>query len=109
MIRHIVFFSAQDAEDVERICAGLSVLTAIPHADRLEVAVNDKGDALSRDVDVVVYGEFADAAALEAYKAHPLYQRSIDLVRPLRRMRMAADFDTATATSEPLPMPGPGR
>ncbi|ODN70788.1 Dabb family protein [Methylobrevis pamukkalensis] len=102
MIRHIVFFSARDAGDVERIRRGLSILTAIPHADRLEIAVNSRADSLSGDVDLVVYGEFADAAALEAYKAHPLYQRSIDRVRPLREMRIAADFDAADAATVPL-------
>jgi len=42
----------------------------------------------------VVYGEFTDAAALAAYKAHPLYQESIRRVRPLRELRMAADFQS---------------
>lgn len=98
MIRHIVFFSARDRADVEAIRAGLAILTGIPHADRLEVAVNARADALSGEVDVVVYGEFRDAAALAAYKAHPLYQRSIELVRPLRELRVAADYETSTAS-----------
>ena len=33
-----------------------------------------------------------DAEALAAYKAHPIYQESIDIVRPLRDMRVPADF-----------------
>ena len=33
-----------------------------------------------------------DEAQLADYKAHPVYQESIDLVRPLREMRMAADY-----------------
>jgi len=40
----------------------------------------------------VVYGEFADEAALTAYRTHPLYQESIRRVRPLRDTRVAADF-----------------
>lgn len=102
MIRHIVFFSARDPKDREAIREGLSVLTAIPHALRLEIGENVKSDQLGTDVDLVVYGEFADEAALAAYKAHPLYQRSIDLVRPLREIRMAADYDVARAVTSPI-------
>jgi quinol monooxygenase YgiN len=53
----------------------------------------------------VVYGEFEDAAALAAYKAHPAYQASIDIVRPIREMRIAADFDSESAVKSPLPLP----
>ncbi|MBB4065734.1 Dabb family protein [Gellertiella hungarica] len=98
MIRHIVFFTAREGQDVETIRDGLAVLSGIPHALKLEVALNKKTDQLGNEVDIVVYGEFADEAALAAYKAHPLYQKSIDLVRPLRDLRLAADYDTATAT-----------
>lgn len=88
----MVFFSATDKADVARIVAGLSLLKKIPHASVLEVVQNSRVDALSGEVDVVVYGEFTDDAALQAYKAHPIYQQSIDVVRPLREMRIAADF-----------------
>lgn len=97
MIRHIVFFTAREGEDIERIREGLAVLAEIEHADRLEVGINKKTDQLGNSVDLVVYGEFASEAALAAYKAHPLYQKSIDLVRPLRELRLAADYDTAEA------------
>jgi hypothetical protein len=93
MIRHIVFFRARNREDVGRVLDGLSILKTIPHSSRLEVTLNGKVDQLGNDVDVVVYGEFADAAALAAYKAHPTYQASIDRVRPLRDLRMAADYE----------------
>lgn len=102
LIRHIVFFSARDHNDLERIRAGLSVLTEIPHALRLEIGENVKTDQLGCEVDLVVYGEFADAEALAAYKAHPNYQRSIEMVRPLREMRMAADYDTSLAVTTPI-------
>jgi len=102
LIRHIVFFSARDRRDLERVRAGLSLLTEIPHALRLEIGENVKTDQLGSDVDLVVYGEFADADALAAYKAHPNYQRSIDVVRPLREIRMAADYDASLAVTTPL-------
>lgn len=78
--------------DVGRIVDGLSLLKNIPHALVCEVVQNSRVDALSSEVDVVVYAEFADDEALQAYKAHPIYQQSIDIVRPLRELRIAADF-----------------
>jgi len=92
MIRHIVFFSARDKGDIDRIVEGLKLLEAIPEARFLEIQRNAQVDQLGNEVDVIVYGEFADEAALARYKAHPLYEESIRRVRPLREIRMAADF-----------------
>jgi hypothetical protein len=102
LIRHIVFFSARNRSDLETIRAGLSLLTEIPHAARLEIGENVKTDQLGGEVDLIVYGEFVDAAALAAYKAHANYQRSIEIVRPLREIRMAADYDADKAVVEPV-------
>ena len=91
-IRHVVLFSAKDKADVSRIRDGLSMLADIPHSSLFEVVENNRVDALSGEIDVVVYAEFADADALQAYKTHPTYQKAIEVVRPLRDMRIAADF-----------------
>jgi hypothetical protein len=88
----VVFFSAAGKNDVEHIVDGLSLLRNIPHASVFEVVRNSRVDELSSEVDVIVYAEFVDDAALQAYKAHPIYQQAIDVVRPLREMRIAADF-----------------
>ncbi|MCZ0813383.1 MAG: Dabb family protein [Pseudomonadota bacterium] len=94
MIRHIVFFTARDAADLTEIETGLNLLSGIPHARHFEVRPNLRADLLSNaDVDFVVYAEFDSEADLAAYKAHPLYQASIDRVRPLRDTRIAADID----------------
>ncbi|PIB24225.1 stress responsive protein [Amylibacter kogurei] len=96
MIRHIVFFNARDKSDLETIYNGLSLLKTNPHATHLEIGRNNHVDELSGDaVDFVVYGEFSDDAALAAYKAHHTYQDAIDIVRPFRDLRMAADFIAA--------------
>jgi hypothetical protein len=93
MIRHVVFFSAKDKKDLDAIVEGLSLLKTNPHAETLEISHNLQADALSGDkVDVVVYAEFTDEQQLADYKAHPVYQQSIDQVRPLRELRLAADF-----------------
>lgn len=87
-----MFFSAKDKTDIPRIVAGLELLSDIPHSRVFEVRQNTQSDALSSEVDVIVYAEFDSAEALAAYKADPLYQTSIKAVRPLRDMRIAADF-----------------
>ncbi len=102
MIRHIVFFTVPNEADREAVRAGLSILTDIPHAKCVEIGDNVKKDHFGNEVDFVVYAEFEDEAAMAAYKAHPNYQTSIDLVRPIRDLRIAADFNTATAVTENL-------
>lgn len=96
MIRHIVLFSAKEKTQIDQIIEGLSVLTTIPHAGRLEVARNRKTDQLGNEIDVVVYGEFYDETELAAFKAHDLYQEAIKRVRPLRELRFAADYNVST-------------
>ena len=95
MIRHIVLFTAKDKAHVDQMIDGLSVLTAIPHARRLEIARNRKTDQLGNGIDVVVYGEFDNETELAAYKAHDLYKESINRVRPLRDLRFAADYNVS--------------
>lgn len=91
MIRHIVFFTAPP-EHIDAVVEGLQLLATIPHALHFEVTRNSKVDQISNEIDVVVYGEFADAAALAAYKAHPTYAEATRRVRPLREMRYSADI-----------------
>lgn len=91
-IRHIVFFSAKDKADIQAIVDGLSELAKIPHSQCFEVRRNMQSDALSGEVDVVVYAEFANASDMAAYKAHPIYEEAIRVVRPLRELRIAADI-----------------
>jgi hypothetical protein len=91
VIRHIVFFSARDRKDVETIVKGLRRLGEIPHSTVFEVMQNTKTDPISGEIDVVVYGEFENAEALAAYKAHPIYSETTAVVRPLRELRISAD------------------
>lgn len=106
MIRHIVLFTVPKHEDLDAVLDGLSILTGIPAATRLEIATNMKADRFDDGIDVVVYGEFEDEAALAAYHAHPLYQASIARVKPLRGRRFAADYvveDAVREASSPSP------
>lgn len=92
MIRHIVFFSAKRKDDVGAIRNGLLRLGEIPHSTTFEVTLNTKVDPMSDEIDLVVYAEFEDQAALAAYKAHPLYSETTARVRPLRELRFSADI-----------------
>lgn len=93
MIRHIVMFSARRPQDADAVYDGLCLLKSNPHAQLIEVARNLGTDPIPGDrVDFVVYGEFADEAALAAFKAHESYAASIAVVRPLRDLRLAADI-----------------
>jgi quinol monooxygenase YgiN len=92
MIRHIVFFTARRAEDVGMVRRLLGRLGEIPHALAFEVAANARIDPIGNEIDIVVYGEFADEAALAAWKAHPIYDETTQAVRPLRELRYSADF-----------------
>ena len=92
MIRHVVLFSAKTPENVGPIVEGLSMLAQIPMARNFQVTRNRQADSYSNEIDVVVYAEFEDADALAAYRAHPIYQKCIEVVRPLRDLRFAADF-----------------
>jgi len=97
MIRHIVLFRAKEPKDVDAIRSGLKRLADIPAASVLEVAFNARKDTLSDEIDVVVYGEFSDDAALEAFKRHPIYDETIAVVRPLRDLRIVVDFESPVA------------
>jgi hypothetical protein len=99
LIRHIVFFSAGRSEDVAAVETGLRKAARIPHSSLFEVSRNMKVDPLGDAVDVVVYAEFADEAALAAYKAHPLYGETTREVRPLRELRFSADVVAAASAN----------
>jgi quinol monooxygenase YgiN len=101
VIRHIVFFTVPE-ENREAVRKGLSILTGIPHALKLEIGENVKTDQWGNAVDFVVYGEFESEEALAAYKAHPDYDLSTRTVKPLRDTRTAADFDSSKAVTRLL-------
>jgi hypothetical protein len=100
VIRHIVFFTAKSRRDLPAILDGLRLLGTIPGSSHFEVAENRKVDQIGNEVDVVVYAEFESEAALKAYKAHPTYAEATRRVRPLREMRLAADFEATETVAE---------
>jgi len=95
LIRHIVFFSVRRKEHVEAVRSGLQALGNIPYSKHFEVTLNAKVDLFSNAIDVVVYAEFEDEAALAAYRAHPIYAETTSRVKPLRELRYSADVVAA--------------
>lgn len=101
MIRHIVFFTVPEANRAA-VRKGLSGLTGIKHASKLEIGENVKKDQWGNSIDFIVYGEFESEEALAAYKADPAYDLSTNTVKPLRETRIAADFNSDTAVKTPI-------
>ncbi|MBI1340526.1 Dabb family protein [bacterium] len=93
MIRHIVFFTLKPESDRAAVIARLEQLATIPGSTRFDVRANLKADQIGNEIDVVVYAEFPDLAALTAYKLHPVYAATTKAVRPLRELRFAADVE----------------
>ncbi|NNU58930.1 Dabb family protein [Ochrobactrum soli] len=91
MIRHIVFFSVKQGQDIETVRKGLEQLATIPHSEVFEVLPNSRVDPMCDRIDLVVYAEFKDEEALFAFKKHPTYDATTQLVRPMRELRFSAD------------------
>jgi hypothetical protein len=99
MIRHIVFFTLKNPAETADIVQRLKRLGAIPGSTLFEVTANSKLDNFGNEIDLVVYAEFPDMAALRAYKKHPIYSEVTADVRPRRELRFAADVEAATCGS----------
>lgn len=93
MIRHIVFFSLKNPDQQADVIGKLARLSTILGSTLFEVKANTKSDQIGNDIDVVVYSEFPDLAALKTYKQHPTYAEVTATVRPLRELRFAADIE----------------
>lgn len=95
MIRHIAFFSAKDPKDIDLIATTLAGYSEIPGVKNFEIGRNRKIDTWENDVDIVLHAQFETDADLIAYKQHPIYLAGIDTVRPIRELRIAADYGSA--------------
>jgi hypothetical protein len=93
MIRHIVLFSLKSPDRKADAIGKLKRLGTIPGSTVFDVKANTKSDQFGNDIDVVVYSEFPDLAALKEYKKHPTYAEVTAVVRPLRELRFAADIE----------------
>ncbi|AHA27423.1 hypothetical protein lam_039 [Candidatus Liberibacter americanus str. Sao Paulo] len=84
-------------ENYDAVRSGLAILVGIPYARRIEIGDNLHFDHWSKEISLVVYGEFDSQQSLDAFKKHPLYLDSISKVKDLRELRFAADYCTNKA------------
>jgi quinol monooxygenase YgiN len=99
MLKHIVMWKLKDqAEGLDRAanaqkmkelldaCAGI-----VPGILKFEVALAQPG--LEATYDVVLYSEFADRAALDAYQDHPQHVALKPFIGAVREARQCMDYE----------------
>ena len=99
MIKHIVMWKLKDfAEGADKAanarqmkerldaCANL-----VPGILKFEVALAQPG--LEATYDVVLYSEFQDRAALEAYQKHPDHMAVVPFIGAVREARQCMDYE----------------
>ena len=99
MIKHIVMWKLKEhAEGADKAsnarkmknlldaCAGI-----VPGILKLEVALAQPG--LEATYDVVMYSEFADKAALDAYQDHPQHAALKPFIGAVREARQCVDYE----------------
>jgi quinol monooxygenase YgiN len=100
MIKHIVMGKLTDnAEGADR-CANALKMKAmldacsnlVPGILKFEAVVAQPG--LEATYDVVLYSEFADKAALDAYQEHPRHQALKPFFGAVRDARQCMDYET---------------
>ncbi len=97
MVKHIVMWNIRGPSDGERVLSIARVKTAfealrgkIPGLLHLEIGVDRSG--VDYACDVVLYSEFEDQAALDAYASHPEHLRVRQELEGLRVARHQVDY-----------------
>jgi quinol monooxygenase YgiN len=98
MIKHIVMWKLKDhaegadrATNAKKMKEQLEACTGIvPGILKLEVAIAEEG--LEATYDIVLYSEFADKAALDAYQSHPQHQALKPFFGAVREARQCMDY-----------------
>lgn len=97
MVKHIVMWNIRGPSDGERMLSIARVKTAfealrgkIPGLLLLEIGVDRSG--VDYACDVVLYSEFEDQAALDAYASHPEHLRVRQELEGLRVARHQVDY-----------------
>jgi hypothetical protein len=98
MIKHIVMWQLKDhAEGVDKASNAAKMKSLlddcrniVPGILAFEVAVAQSGREATYDV--VLYAEFADQAALDAYQAHPQHEVIKPFIGAIRCARQCMDY-----------------
>ena len=98
MLKHIVMWKLKDhAEGADRAANALDMkrrldecATIVPGILKFEVVIAQPG--LEATYDVVLYSEFEDQAALEAYIHHPTHKALVPFIGAIREGRQCMDY-----------------
>ena len=98
MLKHIVMWKLKEhAEGADRAANAVKLKALLDACDslvpgmlKLEVAIAEPG--LEATYDVVMYSEFADRAALDAYQEHPQHVALKPFVIAVREARQCMDY-----------------
>jgi hypothetical protein len=102
MIKHIVMWKLKDqAEGADRQANARKMkelldgcANIVPGILKLEVALAQPG--LEATYDVVLYSEFSDRAALDAYQEHPQHVALKGFIGAVREARQCMDYEIAS-------------
>jgi len=100
MLKHIVMWKFADQAEGQDKAANLTQAKAlldgcanlVPGMGRLDVAIAAPG--LECTYDLVLYSEFADRAALDAYQVHPTHAPVKTFLRSVVAARQCMDYET---------------
>jgi hypothetical protein len=99
MIKHIVMWKLKDqAEGADRAANAREMkrrldecASIVPGQGTFEVVLAQPG--LEATYDVVLYSEFADRAALQAYIDHPTHKAVVPFIGAIREGRQCMDYE----------------
>jgi len=99
MLKHIVMWKLKDhAEGADRAANARAMkrrldecANVVPGMHTFEVVLAQPG--LEATYDVVLYSEFADRAALQAYIAHPMHKAVVPFIGAIREGRQCMDYE----------------
>ena len=99
MIKHIVMWKLkQEAEGADRLSNAQEMkrrldecAQIVPGIRTFEVTLAQPG--LEATYDVVLYSEFADRAALQAYIDHPTHKALVPFIGAIREGRQCMDYE----------------
>lgn len=98
MLKHIVMWKLKDhAEGADRAANAVEMKRRldecahiVPGMHAFEVTIAQPG--LEATYDVVLYSEFEDKAALDAYTQHPLHKALVPFIGAIRAERQCMDY-----------------
>jgi len=99
MLKHIVMWKLKDhAEGADRAANAIEMkrrldecANIVPGQIKFEVIIAQPG--LEATYDVVLYSEFEDKAALDAYIKHPVHQAVVPFIGAIREGRQCMDYE----------------